>query len=72
MGGMPLGTELAMESGYEEVTLTLSAGDLVILTSDGLIEAQNGVDGEMFGFERLEQAVQAGPRLKMLRQCWIT
>jgi sigma-B regulation protein RsbU (phosphoserine phosphatase) len=33
---------------------------LVILTSDGVVEATNGA-GELFGFERLEQAVAAGP-----------
>ena len=33
---------------------------MVILTSDGVVEATNP-SGELLGFERLEQAVAAGP-----------
>ncbi|MBN1991696.1 MAG: SpoIIE family protein phosphatase [Anaerolineae bacterium] len=62
VGGLPLGVGLGAESGYQEVTLPLAPGDLVILTSDGVIEAMNQT-GEIFGFERLEQAVAAGPAL---------
>jgi serine phosphatase RsbU (regulator of sigma subunit) len=61
VGGIPLGTGVRAEGGYAEVTLSLDKGDLVIFTSDGVIEAKNAA-GEMFGFERLEQAVAQGPR----------
>jgi sigma-B regulation protein RsbU (phosphoserine phosphatase) len=33
---------------------------MVILTTDGLVEASN-TSPEMFGFERLEQAILTGP-----------
>jgi serine phosphatase RsbU (regulator of sigma subunit) len=58
--GTPLGTRLSSEFGYQEFKLSLSPGDLVILTSDGVVEAINSRH-EMFGFERLEQAVTTGP-----------
>jgi sigma-B regulation protein RsbU (phosphoserine phosphatase) len=46
--------------GYPEMTISLSAGDMLFLFSDGTVEAMNGA-GEMFGFERLTQAVAQGP-----------
>ncbi|MBI1878254.1 MAG: SpoIIE family protein phosphatase [Chloroflexi bacterium] len=58
--GTPLGMELSAEVGYREVEISLSPGDLIILTSDGVIEATNALD-ELFSFDRLEQAVAAGP-----------
>lgn len=58
--GTPLGMELSAEVGYQEVEVVLATGDLIILTSDGVVEANNGL-GEMFGFDRLEEAVAAGP-----------
>ena len=61
VGGVPLGVGLGATSGYQEVTLSLSKGDLVILASDGVIEANNA-SGEMFSFDRLEQAVRSGPQ----------
>ncbi len=61
IGGMPLGVGLGAKFGYQEITLSLLKGDIIILTSDGVVEAKNET-GEMFGFERLEQAVKAGPQ----------
>lgn len=61
VGGMPLGIGLGAQSGYQEVTLDVSKGDLIILISDGVVEAKNSTN-EMFGFERLEEAVKAGPQ----------
>jgi PAS domain S-box-containing protein len=58
--GIPLGTGLQSHFGYQEFEVPLAAGDLVILTSDGVVEANNAAD-EMFGFGRLEQAVATGP-----------
>jgi len=60
IGGMPLGTGLGSQSGYNTITQTIFKGDMIILTSDGVIEANNSLK-EMFGFERLEQAVREGP-----------
>ncbi len=60
VGGLPLGTGLTMPHGYAISANTLRADDMVILTSDGVIEAKNP-DGEMFGFERMADAVASGP-----------
>jgi PAS domain S-box-containing protein len=61
IGGLPLGVGLGAEIGYPEAELNLSKGELLILTSDGVVEARNG-DKEMFGFERLYHAIKSGPR----------
>jgi serine phosphatase RsbU (regulator of sigma subunit) len=60
VGGTPLGIGLGAQDGYTEAGFALQPGDLVILTSDGVIEAMSAAQ-EMFGFERLEQAVAGGP-----------
>lgn len=60
VGGLPLGMELASELGFEPVTTTVAADDLVVLTSDGVIEAAD-VSRRMFGFARLEHAIACGP-----------
>lgn len=61
VGGMPLGAGLGGQLGYREERLNLSRGDMVILTSDGVVEANNSRH-EMLGFERLEEIVRAGPQ----------
>lgn len=61
VGGIPLGVELGAEYGYREVKFELTRGDLVILTSDGVVEAINERE-ELLGFERLEQAIARGPQ----------
>jgi serine phosphatase RsbU (regulator of sigma subunit) len=58
--GVALGQGLGARDGYQEVSTHLPSGDLVILTSDGVVEAQNATH-ELFGFERLEQAIMQGP-----------
>ncbi|MDM8519856.1 7TM diverse intracellular signaling domain-containing protein [Anaerolineales bacterium HSG6] len=60
IGGFALGQGLGAELGYQQQTVVLSRGDLVILTSDGVVEANNNV-GLMLGFDRLEQIIQDGP-----------
>ncbi len=60
VGGTPLGTGLDGQYGYETVKLALSEGDLIILTSDGVVEAFDAAE-EIFGFDRLEAAVAEGP-----------
>jgi serine phosphatase RsbU (regulator of sigma subunit) len=59
-GGIPLGIGLGAQTGYDVVSLELDQGDLIILTSDGVVEAFNATS-EMFGFVRLEAAVASGP-----------
>lgn len=50
--GLPLGV---MENvSYQMSRLNLHSGDLILLCSDGVVEAMNS-RGEMFGFNRLEQ-----------------
>jgi serine phosphatase RsbU (regulator of sigma subunit) len=60
VGGIPLGIELGRESGYQTLKLSVEQGDIIVLTSDGVIEAQNGT-GQMFGFERWAATIEAGP-----------
>ncbi len=61
IGGMPLGAGLGADFGYQEQQLNLFPGDLIILTSDGVVEATNSTE-EMLGFDRLEQIVASGPQ----------
>ena len=61
VGGLPLGVGLSDHLGYQEKVLSLTSGDLVILASDGVVEANNNARA-MFGFDRLEQAVARGPQ----------
>lgn len=58
--GMPLGVGWGPSLGYQEVSLTLGDGDMVILTSDGVVEARNA-DDALLGFDRLEALVRTGP-----------
>jgi serine phosphatase RsbU (regulator of sigma subunit) len=60
IGGFALGQGLGDKLGYQALALSGGAGDLIILTSDGVVEAMSPT-GEMFGFERLGQAIAAGP-----------
>ncbi|MDM8526621.1 response regulator [Anaerolineales bacterium HSG24] len=57
MGGFALGQGLGAKHGYREHTIELFSGDMVILISDGVVEANNKA-GDMLGFERLEQIVR--------------
>jgi sigma-B regulation protein RsbU (phosphoserine phosphatase) len=58
--GFALGQGLGAQVGYQETSVVLNNGDLVVLTSDGVVEAANS-HGEMFGFERLQEAIANGP-----------
>jgi serine phosphatase RsbU (regulator of sigma subunit) len=53
-GGFPLG--LVDDFNYMEETVPLTPGDLLILYTDGLIEAQ-APSGEMYALERLEHSI---------------
>lgn len=58
--GPPLGLGLGLRSGYQAIAKPLTRGDMVVLTSDGVVEARNPAD-DLFGFQRLEDAIAAGP-----------
>jgi len=49
--GMPLG--LMPDMPYDELEATLSANQILVLSSDGLVEAHND-QGEMYGFGRFK------------------
>ena len=50
--GLPLGIDPA--ETYRDAMVTLEAGDLLMIYTDGITEARRADDGEMFGEERLE------------------
>ncbi len=60
IGGFALGQGHGAKMGYQSITRPFAPGDLVILTSDGVVEANNPA-GKMLGFEKLESLVQQGP-----------
>jgi sigma-B regulation protein RsbU (phosphoserine phosphatase) len=55
IGGIPLG--LFPDSRYEETTLELLAGDVLVFYSDGVVEMRNDA-GEEFGLKRLAEIVR--------------
>ena len=55
VGGFPLG--LVDDYNYLEETLPLNADDILVMYTDGLIEAQSP-SGEMFELHRLEQMIK--------------
>lgn len=61
VGGIPLGIGAGAEAGYQEAKETLTPGDMLIMTSDGVAEANNTAN-EIFGFARLEAAIRRGPQ----------
>ncbi|MDP9343073.1 MAG: SpoIIE family protein phosphatase [Actinomycetota bacterium] len=56
--GLPLG--LMPDMSYDEKEAVLGAGETMLLSSDGLVEAHSP-DGEMFGFPRLRQLMAEHP-----------
>ncbi len=54
--GLPLGTVEGLT--YTELEFPVFPGDLVLLTTDGIIEAMNE-KGEMYGFIRLAKSIEA-------------
>lgn len=59
-GSFPLG--MFKDTRYHEYYLTTEPGDILVLYTDGVTEAQN-LHGEEFGRERLAQAVKAHRKL---------
>lgn len=64
--GFALGLGLGATSGYQQISVNLSRNDLIILVSDGVVEARNA-DGEMYGFERLEASIASGPTISAIQ-----
>lgn len=56
-GGIALGMVPDISRIIKEEQIPLESGDCAVLYSDGIIEAKN-VEGEMFGLNRLKQAVE--------------
>jgi sigma-B regulation protein RsbU (phosphoserine phosphatase) len=65
-GGMALG--IFEGSNYNERVIDLLPGDMLLLYTDGLVEAQNEAR-EMFGRERVEQFVRANAQLRAQELC---
>jgi sigma-B regulation protein RsbU (phosphoserine phosphatase) len=53
--GMPLGIE--MDAAWEEKEVLLGPGDVLVLYTDGINEAESP-DGKFFGIPRLERTIQ--------------
>jgi serine phosphatase RsbU (regulator of sigma subunit) len=58
--GFALGQGLGAQTGYELTQLSLEEDDLIVLVSDGLVEAKNR-QGQLWGFDRLQRAIETGP-----------
>jgi sigma-B regulation protein RsbU (phosphoserine phosphatase) len=58
--GFPLG--IFEETSYDDWSVTLDPGDIVIFHSDGIAETMNS-EGQFFGTERLKKLVEAHHRL---------
>jgi sigma-B regulation protein RsbU (phosphoserine phosphatase) len=56
VGGVPLG--LFPDSQYEETSLQLQTGDVLVFYSDGVVEMRND-SGEEFGLKRLAETVRS-------------
>lgn len=56
--GFPLG--LFPNAQYDELTIQAKPGDVLVLFSDGIADAENA-DGEMFGTERLTDVLREHP-----------
>ncbi len=54
VAGLPLGTYSGAR--YQEKEITLQPGDMLLLISDGVVEAHDP-QGNLFGFERLEELI---------------
>lgn len=62
VGGLPLGCPSELPVYYPELSLALKPGDMIILTSDGVIEATSPAPHHhIFSFDRLVQCIEAGP-----------
>lgn len=61
VSGMPLGIGVGAETRYMQEDCPVAAGDMVVMLSDGVVEARDPA-GEMYGFERFERSVRQAPQ----------
>jgi sigma-B regulation protein RsbU (phosphoserine phosphatase) len=61
-GGVAVGMVSDISAQAKEVSMSLSSGDVVVVYSDGLLEAWKN-DKEQYGMERLKKAVHAASGL---------
>ncbi len=61
LSGLPLGVD--DESAYREASACIEPGDIVVLYTDGVVEA-GSLDGQLYSYARLEQMLQANAHLK--------
>jgi sigma-B regulation protein RsbU (phosphoserine phosphatase) len=68
VAGLPLGA--VEETEYTQLHDTLFPGDLVLLSSDGIVEARN-TSGEIYSFDRLATCVATAPcqNAKTIQEC---
>ncbi|KAB8140220.1 SpoIIE family protein phosphatase [Chloroflexia bacterium SDU3-3] len=64
VGGLPIGAFAGAE--YRDLTTEIAPGDMLLLLSDGVVEAHNA-QGEMFGFDRLEALIATAQPLGDVR-----
>jgi serine phosphatase RsbU (regulator of sigma subunit) len=60
VGGLPIGS--LPEIRYQNITIPFDSEDIILFMSDGVIEAHNQ-QGEMFGFERLDDLLSNAQEL---------
>jgi serine phosphatase RsbU (regulator of sigma subunit) len=58
--GFALGQGIGSQFGYKEATVAIEKGDMLILVSDGIIEANNE-SNDLLGFERFARILESGP-----------
>ncbi len=58
--GFALGQGIGSQFGYKEATVGIEKGDMLILVSDGIIEANND-NNDLLGFERFTQILESAP-----------
>lgn len=61
LSGMPLGVD--EDSEYREVRASIEPGDIVVLYTDGVVEA-SAPDAQIYSYGRLEQMLRANAQLK--------
>ncbi|MBN1889248.1 MAG: SpoIIE family protein phosphatase [Thermoflexales bacterium] len=69
VGGLPLGIAPALRP-YEALTLPLQAGDMLVLSSDGIVEAMDA-ERRLYGFDCLVTRVASAPPGAQAALDWI-